>query len=316
MDVVRQLLTGDRRALARVLRIVEDRRPGFREILRELAPRRVGSHRVGVTGAPGVGKSTLVSALVREARARDRTVGILAVDPSSPWTGGALLGDRIRMTEHLGDSGVFVKSMATRGALGGICAATGDALDVLDAAGFDLLIVETAGAGQTDVEVAREAETTILVLAPGAGDGIQAMKGGVMEAGDLIVVNKCDLPGAEGVRQEVLAALALRTDTRERPDVLLASAATGEGVGAILDALAARAKAFQAGDRRAGLRLRLAADRVRAALREALEEAVLGRSERADLLVQEVADGRQTAHDAAEALLEDLARRSSGGGPS
>ena len=191
-DLLGPLLSGDRRSLARALTVVEARSAGFKELLQGIAPKLGRAHRVGLTGAPGVGKSSMVTSLTRAARARSLTVAVLAVDPTSPLSGGALLGDRVRMTDHAGDAGVFVRSMASRGAFGGLSPTAGDAVDVLDAAGFDLILVETVGAGQVDVEIAHESETTLVLFAPGAGDGIQAMKSGLMEVADYWVVNKAD----------------------------------------------------------------------------------------------------------------------------
>ena len=229
------IASGDRRSLARALSIVEEREAGFDQLLASAAREGRRAHRVGITGAPGVGKSTLVAALIRCLREAGRTVAILAVDPTSPFTGGALLGDRIRMGGFVGDHGVFVRSVATRGALGGLGPATGDQLDLLEGAGFDVLLIETVGAGQVDLDVATEADTTVVVLAPGAGDGIQAMKSGLMEVADLWVVNKCDDSRAEQVHSDLISSLTLHDppdDLEER--VLLVSASEGTGVSELL----------------------------------------------------------------------------------
>jgi LAO/AO transport system kinase len=204
-DLVPAAQHGDRRALARLLTAVEDRAAGSDEALAALFPHTGRAWRIGVTGAPGTGKSTLVTALARHYRGEGLTVGILAIDPTSPFTGGAILGDRIRMRDLAGDSGVFIRSMAARGSLGGLAAATSDVARVLDACGFEVILVETVGAGQNEVAVAAMAQTTVVVEAPGLGDEVQAIKAGILEIADVLAVNKADLPGARN------AVRALRT---------------------------------------------------------------------------------------------------------
>lgn len=195
-DLVAQLLAGDRRALARLLTQVENEQPGVMDTLAALFPHTGQAHIIGITGAPGTGKSTLVNALARNWRARGNTVGIVAVDPTSPFSGGAILGDRIRMGDLSGDPGIFIRSMATRGHLGGLARTTRDAIRLLDAAGFDMIMVETVGTGQSEIDIARLAQTTVVVNAPGLGDGVQAIKAGILEIADVLVVNKADRPGA------------------------------------------------------------------------------------------------------------------------
>lgn len=304
--LLQPLLDGDRRALARALTLVESRRQGFRDLLRGVAPSLGRAHRVGLTGAPGVGKSSLAAALVTAARAADLRVAVLAVDPTSPVSGGALLGDRVRMTDHVGDAGVFVRSMASRGALGGLSTAAGDALDVLDAAGFDLILVETVGAGQVDVEVSQEADTTLVLFAPGAGDGIQAMKSGLMEVADFWVVNKADDDGAERVRADLTSALSLHEppeDLEER--VVLVSAKTSMGVPELLRAMTARRDAMAA----SGVVGDLMRDRIRRRVAAAARDLVADRmaGDAAGDLVDDVIAGRRSVHDAAEAALIDRA---------
>ena len=201
---------GKRPALARAISIVENDRPGARALLQALHARLGRARRIGITGPPGAGKSTLVSALITALRARGDTVGVVAVDPSSPFTGGALLGDRIRMGEATLDPGVFIRSMASRGSLGGLALATKEVADVLDAFGFDHVLVETVGVGQSELDIAGAADTTIVVLVPESGDSIQAMKAGLMEIADLFVINKADRPGAERLAREVEMMLHLR----------------------------------------------------------------------------------------------------------
>jgi LAO/AO transport system kinase len=196
-DLVERVLQGDRRSLARLVTRVENASSGALQALALLYPHTGRAHIVGVTGAPGCGKSTLVNEIAQEIRRGGQTVGIIAVDPSSPFSGGALLGDRIRMRDLAGDEGVFIRSMASRGSLGGLARATNDVIKVLDAAGFDVVVVETVGAGQSEVDIASSAHTTLVVQAPGMGDDIQAIKAGIMEIADIFVVNKADQPGAD-----------------------------------------------------------------------------------------------------------------------
>jgi LAO/AO transport system kinase len=202
---------GRRAALARAISIVENERAGFHELLDTLYPRIGRAHRIGVTGPPGAGKSTLTAALIAHYRGVAETVGVIAVDPTSPFTGGALLGDRIRMNEISMDDGVFIRSMATRGSLGGLALATKEIADVMDAFGFDRIIVETVGVGQSELDIAAAADSTVVVLVPESGDGIQAMKAGLMEAADLFVINKSDRPGADKLAREVQMMLHLRS---------------------------------------------------------------------------------------------------------
>jgi LAO/AO transport system kinase len=203
------VLKGDRRALARMLTAVENEREGVEQALAVLYPHTGRAWVIGMTGAPGTGKSTLVNTLTRSYRAEGKLVGIIAVDPTSPFTGGAILGDRIRMRDLSGDSGVFIRSMATRGSLGGLARATRDAIRVLDAAGFDIVIVETVGAGQNEVAIVRMAHTTIVVEAPGLGDEVQAIKAGILEIADVLVVNKADRPGASNTVRALRTMLEL-----------------------------------------------------------------------------------------------------------
>jgi LAO/AO transport system kinase len=198
-------------ALARAISAVENQRPGFRAILSALHERTGRAHRIGITGPPGAGKSTLAAALIAHYRSHGETVAAIAVDPTSPFTGGALLGDRIRMNEIAMDSGVFIRSMATRGSLGGLALATKEVIDVMDAYGFDRIIVETVGVGQSELDIAAAADSTVVVLVPESGDGIQAMKAGLMEAADLFVINKADRPGADRLAREVSLMLQLRS---------------------------------------------------------------------------------------------------------
>ena len=237
--MVDELATGGRRPLARLLTRIENADPSVRELLPTLFAAGRGAHVVGITGPPGSGKSTLVNALIGEWRRRGRRVGILAVDPSSPYTRGAILGDRIRMMEHAADRDVFMRSMASRGELGGLAATTWIAAAALDAAGYDPVLIETVGAGQSEVEVARLAETTVVVEVPEMGDEVQAIKAGLLEVADVIAVNKGDRPGADRAARQLRAMLSTAGGrvARTPPPVLMTTATTGEGVAALADAI-------------------------------------------------------------------------------
>jgi LAO/AO transport system kinase len=221
---------GDTRALARAITLVENSEPLAYDVVRELYPDTGDAYAIGVTGPPGVGKSTLIGALVRHVRADDRSVGVISVDPSSPFTQGALLGDRIRLSDHFLDPGVFIRSMGTRGHLGGLAEATLQAMLVLDAAGKDLIFLETVGAGQSEVEVIGIADTVLLVLMPGSGDSVQALKAGIMEIPDVIAINKMDHPAAKTMLNEVRSILALDTERDWKPPIVLTEAGRGENV--------------------------------------------------------------------------------------
>jgi len=221
---------GDRRALARAITLVENGDPLAYEVVADLYPATGNAYAVGITGPPGVGKSSLISALVRHVRAENTTVGVVSVDPSSPFSQGALLGDRIRLSDHFLDPGVFIRSMGTRGHLGGLAEATLQALLVLDAAGKDIVFLETVGAGQSEVEVIGIADTVVLVLMPGSGDSVQALKAGIMEIPDVIAINKMDHPAAKTMLNEVRSILALDREPDWRPPIVLTEATRNEGV--------------------------------------------------------------------------------------
>jgi LAO/AO transport system kinase len=221
---------GDRRALARAITLVESRDAAAYRLVRELYPETGHAYAIGVTGPPGVGKSSLIGALVRHVRALDRTVGVVSVDPSSPFSHGALLGDRIRLADHFLDPGVYIRSMGTRGHLGGLAEATLQALLLLDASGKELVFLETVGTGQSEVEVVGIADTVLLVLMPGSGDSVQALKAGIMEIPDVIAINKADHPAARTMLTEVRSILSLDRDRAWKPPIVLTEALRGEGV--------------------------------------------------------------------------------------
>jgi LAO/AO transport system kinase len=230
---------GDRRALARAITLVENGDPLAYGVVADLYPSTGKAYALGITGPPGVGKSSLISALVRHVRAQETTVGVVSVDPSSPFSKGALLGDRIRLSDHFLDPGVFIRSMGTRGHLGGLAEATLQALLVLDAAGKDVVFLETVGAGQSEVEVIGIADTVVLVLMPGSGDSVQALKAGIMEIPDVIAINKMDHPAAKTMLNEVRSILALDRDSDWRPPIVLTEATRGEGVPELWEKMAA-----------------------------------------------------------------------------
>ena len=236
---VERLRAGDSRALARAISTVENRAPGWSELLKALFPHTGKARVIGLTGSPGAGKSTLVDHLAKHYRKEDRSVGIIAVDPTSPYTGGAILGDRIRMQDHFSDSGIYIRSMATRGALGGLARTTADVATILDASGRDLVMIETVGVGQDEIDIVRLAEITVVILVPGMGDDVQTIKAGIMEIADIFVINKSDREGAENVEREIRAmqSLAARTDGWT-PPVVKTVATTGAGVEDLVAAIA------------------------------------------------------------------------------
>ena len=230
---------GDLRSLARLLSLTESGSPALRQVMAAIAPSGGQARVIGLTGSPGVGKSTVTAALVRAYRAGGLRVGVLAVDPTSPFTGGALLGDRVRMQDHATDSGVFIRSMATRGHLGGLSVAAPQALRIMDAAGFDVICVETVGVGQAEVEVASLADTTLVIMAPGLGDSIQAAKAGILEIADIFVVNKSDRPGAQEVVRDVRTIVAMVPYAADawKPPIVSATAVTSEGIDELAERL-------------------------------------------------------------------------------
>jgi LAO/AO transport system kinase len=311
MDVtalVEGLKAGDRRTVARLISLVEDEAPELAEIVKALGPLAHDAYTVGLTGSPGVGKSTLTAALVGVLRERGTRVAVLAVDPSSPFTGGALLGDRLRMQRHATDPEVFIRSMATRGRLGGLAWATPHALRILDAAGADAILLETVGVGQAEVEIASSSDTTIVVLAPGLGDSVQANKAGLLEIGDVYVVNKSDRDGARQTKRDIEQMLDLGEHRPWRPPVLLTQAETGEGIAEVWQAVEEHRTAMEATDELAKRRRRRAAREISeiavAEMRKAIGD--VGEGEVLDQLADEVAAGRLDPYTAADKLTAQI----------
>ncbi len=308
MDLLAPLRAGDPRALARAISWVENGHPGARALMAALWPTLGRAEIIGLTGAPGAGKSTLTDRLARELRQEGRKVGILAVDPTSPYTGGAILGDRIRMARASEDEGIFIRSMATRGALGGLARATQDAMDLLDAAGFDTVIVETVGVGQDEVDVVACVQTCCVVLVPGLGDGVQAIKAGIMEVADLFVINKADRDGADLVEQEVEGLKSLGPiglDPDWDPPIVRTVASNGDGVKELLAAIRAHGAWLRTGGglarkAKARARLRLEALLAEEAARRAKAKAGEAKME---ALVSAIADRQMDPYAAVDQVL-------------
>ncbi len=302
---------GAPRAVARLISLVEDAHPALREVMAALAPHTGHAHIIGITGSPGVGKSTLTNALVGILRARGNRVGILAVDPSSPFSGGALLGDRIRMQDHALDPDVYIRSMASRGHLGGLSWTTPQALRVLDAAGCEVVLVETVGVGQSEVEVAGLADTTLVLLAPGMGDGIQAAKAGILEIGDVFVVNKADRDGADATVRDIRHMISLGDRSEPnlwRSPVLKAVAARGDGVAEVMAAIDDHFAWMEASGTLRDRRVRRAVDEIEAIAIRALRIRIgdLRHGNRVDELAAQVVDGSSDPYAAADQVVEAL----------
>ena len=309
-DLVARARAGEARAVARLVSLVEGGSPQLREVMAALAPYAGNAHVVGLTGAPGVGKSTATSALVKELRTEGRRVGVLAVDPSSPFSGGALLGDRVRMGDHALDEGVYIRSMASRGHLGGLAWTTPQALRVLDAAGFDVVLVETVGVGQSEVEIAGLADTTVVLLAPGTGDGIQAAKAGILEIGDVFVVNKADREGADTTRRELRAMLNLseRRDGSWKPPIVSTVARAGTGFDELAAKLAEHRTWLAETGELARRRSSRARDEIEAIALTALRArwGEVGSTADLDQLAAAVAAGESDPYAAADRLLDSI----------
>jgi LAO/AO transport system kinase len=323
------IINGNRRLLARALTMVENQRAGADDLLTALFPHTGQAWVIGVTGAPGTGKSSLVNGLVKTFREQDKTVGVLAVDPTSPFSGGAILGDRIRMREHSGDKGVFIRSMATRGSLGGLARATRDSIRVLDAAGYDVILVETVGAGQSEVDIVRTAQTTLVVEAPGLGDDVQAIKAGILEIADVLVVNKADRPGAKNTVQALHHMLDLghpasrlqlidhhgvlmpdnappSSDELWMPPVVQTVATESQGITEVIDAIDAHRAHLQT----TGLMTRLEVQRLQIELTDRLREAMIARlihdmpAESFQLLIEKIQNRELPPQRAVQQMLD------------
>jgi LAO/AO transport system kinase len=306
-----RVLSGDTRAIARAISLIEDDDPGGVDLIRAVFARTGRAFLIGVTGPPGAGKSTLVDRMLAETRRAGSTVGVIAVDPTSPFTGGAVLGDRLRMQSHAGDEGVFIRSMATRGQLGGVARATADAALVLDASGRDIVVIETVGVGQDEVEIVRTADVSIVTLVPGAGDDVQALKAGIMEIADIFVINKADRDGADRLVSSVESNLSLHAYGAGdwRPPVLKTVATTGDGVPALMDAIARFREHAQANE---GMRRR---SRAESRLREIVSERLMAHLEQRmlaagelDAMVNRVASREIDPYTATDKLVQKVFR--------
>jgi LAO/AO transport system kinase len=315
----------DPAALARAISLVENQSDGYERVLSHLHARlgRGGSRRIGITGPPGAGKSTLTERLIQHYRGQGLRVGVIAVDPTSPFTGGALLGDRIRMESGSHDPDVFIRSMATRGAHGGLATTTEEVADLLEAFGFERILIETVGVGQTELDVARTAVSTVLVLVPESGDGIQTLKAGVMEIADVYVINKSDRPGADKLRAEVEGMLRIRSDSRTvarrdrkpppsdqwQPPVLTTVALRGDGVVELSQVLDRHYGYLEAGGRLVARRRERLAQRTRAALERGVQQWIAVAAQVEDLLerrLDDVVDGRRSPYDVAAEILDQM----------
>jgi LAO/AO transport system kinase len=306
---VDQLRSGDSRALARAISTVENHSSGWIELLKELFPHTGRALTIGLTGAPGAGKSTLVDQLAKHYRGENHTVGIIAVDPTSPYTGGAILGDRIRMQQHFSDPGIYIRSMATRGSLGGLARTTADVALVLDAAGRDMVLIETVGVGQDEIDIVRLADITVVILVPGMGDDVQTIKAGIMEIADIFVINKVDHEGAERVEREIRAmqSLALRADAWT-PPIVKAVATEGRGIQELADAI----RSYQSHLKEKGLLAKRRVQNWEARLIEMLRDSMLEKARSAmregelAQLAREVAEHKRDPYSAIEEIVDRM----------
>ena len=306
---MQRLREGDARALARAISTVENRSPGWSELLKALFPHSGQARILGLTGSPGAGKSTLVDQLAKHYRKENKTVGIIAVDPTSPYSGGAILGDRIRMQDHFSDAGIYIRSMATRGSLGGLARATADVTTVLDASGRDLIMIETVGVGQDEIDIVRLADITIVILVPGMGDDVQTIKAGIMEIADIFVINKSDREGAERVEREIRAmqTLAVRADHWTPPVV---KTVASEGIG--IKELAAAIGEYEAHLKKENLVLKRNIQNWQERLVEMLRDALLDRARdhmsdgKAAQYAEQVAEHKRDPYTLIEEIVKGL----------
>jgi LAO/AO transport system kinase len=304
--MLKELREGDTRALARVISLVEDRAPETAAIMRELFPYTGKARTIGITGSPGAGKSSLVDRMATAYRALGLRLAVVAVDPSSPFTGGAILGDRIRMSAVSADPAVFIRSMATRGHLGGLAAATADVVQVLDAAARDPILIETVGVGQDEIDIARLADVSVVVLVPGMGDDVQALKAGIMEIGDIFVINKCDRPGVEKMERSILDLLSFA----HRPDgwtppIVKTIATEGQGIDLLIQAIAGCQAHLLHSDLRRSRKRQAARQRLLALLQERLLGAVIEDAlpgEQFERVVDQIAGHEKDAHEVVEEI--------------
>jgi LAO/AO transport system kinase len=307
-NLVHLLRSGDPRALARAISTVENHNPGWVELLKQLFPQTGHARTIGLTGAPGAGKSTLVDQLARHYRKENRTVGIVAVDPTSPYTGGAILGDRIRMQEHFSDPGIYIRSMATRGSLGGLARTTADVSMVLDASGRDIVMIETVGVGQDEVDIVRVADITVVILVPGMGDDVQSIKAGIMEIADIFVINKSDHEGAERVEREIraLQSLAIRADNWT-PPIIKTVAPEGKGITELASAISDYESYLQKQDLLLHRRIQNWETRLLDMLRDALLEKARAAISDGDLsrMAAEIAEHKRDPYS----VVEEIARK-------